>query len=259
MSTGKPQKVATKVSTGGEMVIAKERPSHLAIQSPGKPTRGNEGVTTADIIIPRVEIVQDLSPVRKKADPAYIDGAEEGMLYNSVTRQLYGNSVIVVPVLFRKEYLIWKDRKKGGGFRGAFGDEAAARAALEQLPDAADCAVKDTGQHFCLLIGTSGGARRSEEVVVSMSSSKMKVSRQWNSLIRITGEDRFARAYKLSVTPETNSQNQSYFNFKVEALGYTPEEVYKEAEALYESVNKGRVIQADRSVDETAGEVETEV
>lgn len=257
MSKSQGNKAAVNQSKG-ELVVPQERPKHLAPIDNSKPTRGNEAVTTADIVIPRVEIVQDLSPCRKKGDPAYITGAEEGMMYNTVTRQLYGSNVVVVPVLFRKEYLIWKDRKKGGGFRGAFPDEATARHALQQMEDAADCAIKDTGQHFCLLLSRENGVNRSEEVVVSMSSSKMKVSRQWNSLIRITGEDRFARAYKLSVTPETNSQNQSYFNFKVEPIGYAPEWAYKSAEALYSSVSAGRVIQADRSDDGAVDSTDTE-
>ena len=62
--------------------------------------RGAENVGTDDMIIPRIELIQALSPVRKKSDPAYIEGAEEGMLYNNVTRTLYGTEVTVVPVYY---------------------------------------------------------------------------------------------------------------------------------------------------------------
>ena len=75
--------------------------------------RGNEQVGASDLIIPRIELVQSLSPCRKKTDPAYIEGAEEGDLYNNVTRELYGKEITVIPLYFAKEFLLWKDRSKG--------------------------------------------------------------------------------------------------------------------------------------------------
>src|SRR5688572_12124300 len=82
--------------------------------------RGSENVDMGDVAIPRIEIVQMLSPCLKKNDAAYIEGAEAGMLYNSVTRELYGHKVDVIPVYFKKQWLVWKDRKAGGGFGGAY-------------------------------------------------------------------------------------------------------------------------------------------
>lgn len=228
--------------------VLSERPAHLAPINPNALGRGSEDVKTEDLIIPRLEIVQALSPVRNKNDAAYIQGAEEGMIFNTVTRELYGQQVLVVPVIFRKEFLIWKDRKQGGGFRGAFGDEGAAGRALAELEDKQFCEVVDTAQHFCLLVSKT--QERVDEVVLSMSRTKLKVSRNWNSLIRLAGDDRFSRIYMLETVPETNSKNQSYFNWKVTSLGYAPEYAYRAGERLYESVQKGRVIEADRTFDE---------
>ncbi len=222
--------------TGTSMVVMSEaRPAWLKTES----TRGSEDVKAEDLVIPRLELVQDLSPCRKKADPAYIDGAEEGMLYNNVTRQLYGTAVLVVPVLFKKEWLIWKDRKQGGGFRGAFATKELAEEALAGLEDGEHCEAVDTAQQFCLLIQPEKG--RVEEIVVSMSRSKMKVSRKWNSLIRMDGGDSFARVYRLSAVAEKNSKNQDYFNINVAMAGFPTEQIYARAEALYEQIKSGRV------------------
>lgn len=202
--------------------------------------RGAENVTTDDMIIPRIELIQALSPARKKTDPAYIEGADEGMLYNNVTRQLYGEGVTVVPVYYTKQYLVWKDRKQGGGgsngFRGAFASEALARDAIAQLGEEG-LEVSDTAQHFVLV--NYGGEW--QEAVISMAKSKMKVSKRWNSLIRMTGVDSFARAYKLSATTETNARNESYFNFAISPLGFVNKEVYDRAEKLYETIRAGGV------------------
>ena len=202
--------------------------------------RGAENVGTEDMIVPRIELIQALSPVRKKSDPAYIEGAEEGMLYNNVTRALYGTEVTVIPVYYTKQFLVWKDRKLGGGgsngFRGAFATEAAARDAIAQLGEDG-LEVADTAQHFVLVRNGEDW----QEAVVSMSKSKIKVSKRWNSLMRLTNTDSFSRAYKLSATVETNARNESYFNFNITALGFVTKDMYERAEKLYETVRTGGV------------------
>jgi len=219
--------------------------------------RGAENVTTDDMIIPRIELIQALSPARKKTDAAYIEGADEGMLYNNVTRVLYGESVTVVPVYYTKQFLVWKDRKAGGGgsngFRGAFASEALARDAIAQLGEEG-LEVSDTAQHFVLVrFGDEW-----QEAVISMAKSKMKVSKRWNSLIRMTNTDSFARAYKLSATTETNARNESYFNFNIAPLGFVQKEVYERAEKLYETIRAGGVKVSNDYDGEVAEAAETE-
>jgi len=201
--------------------------------------RGAENVGAEDMIIPRVELIQALSPARNKKDAAYIEGAEEGMLYNNVTRQLYGENAIVVPVYYTKQFLVWKDRKSGGGgsngFRGAFASRELAEVAISKLGEEG-LEISDTAQHFVLVRLANGDW---QEAVISMAKSKMKVSKRWNSLIRLAGGDSFARAYKLSAVTETNARNESYFNFGITPLGFVKEEVYKRAESLYETIRSG--------------------
>ena len=219
------------------------------------PARGAEEVTAQDLIIPRLEIIQALSPARKKNDPSYIEGAEEGMLFNNVTRQLYGTEVLVVPVYYTKQFLLWKDRKKSGGvngFRGAFPTQADAEAAVRALPpEDADVEIADTAQHFCLLI--NGDAV--EEIVLSMAKSKLKVSRRWNSLIRMNGNDSFSRVYRISGTTETNARNEEYYNLTVSNVGFVTPEIYRRAEALYEQIRSGTV-RVSTDVDESTGTVD---
>ena len=202
--------------------------------------RGAENVGTDDMIIPRIELIQALSPVRKKSDPAYIEGAEEGMLYNNVTRTLYGTEVTVVPVYYTKQFLVWKDRKAGGGgsngFRGAFASKELADRAIAELAEEA-LEVSDTAQHFVLVRNGDDW----QEAVISMAKSKVKVSKRWNSLMRLSNTDSFSRAYKLSATTETNARNESYFNFNVAALGFVNKELYERAEKLYETIRTGAV------------------
>jgi hypothetical protein len=205
--------------------------------------RGSEEVDHNDLIIPRLEVVQSLSTVRKKSSSKYIEGAEEGMLYNSVTRELYGTEVVVVPILFIKEYLVWRDRKLGGGFDGAHPTEEEARAKVSEMDNPDEWEVVLTHQHFCLILKEDG---TKEEAVVSMSKSKLKVSKKFNSLVRINGGDRFSRKYKLLGVPAENSQGQEFYNLDVKNVGFVDEPTYRHAEQVYDLLKSGAA-SADRS------------
>jgi hypothetical protein len=210
--------------------------------------RGSENVGMEDLVIPRLEVIQALSPAIKKSDPAYIEGAEQGMLFNSVTRKLYGHNAVVCPVFFRKEYLVWKDRKAGGGFRGAFPTLEEAQIRINQEDDPEQFTAQETAQQFCLLLDDATG--ETEEIVVSMSRSKLKVSRAWNALIRMNGNDRFTRIYNVFAVEDSNDKGDDFWNLNVQTLGFAPVEVYKKGEALYESVKRGeRNVVADTSTD----------
>lgn len=205
--------------------------------------RGSENVGSSDMVIPRLEIVQSISPARKKGDAAYIEGADEGMLFNNVTRELYGEDVTVVPVYFTKEWLIWKDRKKGGGFRGAFPNKTDAEHAIRDLKDSegkpenpADFEALDTAQHFCLLLQPG---KRPQQIVLSMSRSKMKISRKWNSMIALSGDDSFARKYTVEGVQDQNANGDDYYNLKVSGGGFVTKDIYTEAEKLYLFLKSG--------------------
>lgn len=234
----------TEVAAAKTGVVA-DIPDYLKNQTSA---RGAENVGTEDLVIPRLELVQALSPCRKKTDPAYIQGAEEGMLYNNVTRELYGASAKVVPVYFRKEYIVWKDRQLGGGFVGAFTSLEAAKAAQNEQENPDDYRVNDTANQFCLLVKDNGDV---EEIVVSMAVTKLKTSRKWNSLIRMAGGDTFSRVYELSAVVEQNKLNQDYYNLNVKIVGFPTEPVYRRAEALYEQI-KGGGVRVDQGVEGAA-------
>jgi hypothetical protein len=227
---------STEVATQGGALMVDERPEWMQDTS-----RGNEGVTSNDMTIPRVSIIQDLSPQHKKNKSEYIEGAEAGMAFNTVTGELYESGLMVVPVLFRKEWVIWKNLDDGGGFKGAFGTQSEAVAAMADLEDAEKCEVVDTAQHFVLIVDPDSTADNVmfKEAVISMSKSQMKPSRQWNSMIQASGGDRFSRLYRLDVVEDQNSAGQEYYNWKPKQLGYVNQALFQAAEKLYNAVKAG--------------------
>lgn len=235
-----------------------ERPSWM-----GEGTRGSEEVTIQDVTIPRLSIIQDLSPQRKKNQAEYIEGAEEGMLFNTVTNELFTSSVLFVPVYFRLEWLVWKNRDAGGGLQGVFATQEDAVEFVGQHPLAGQVTekgepvleIQDTAQQFGLLLDPNSPVAnpRATEIVVSMSKSQLKPSRQLNSMIRIATGDRWERYYRLSAV-EVDGAKGTYYNWKVEQLGFVSEAIFAQAEALYESVVSGK-----RDVDRESATTHEEV
>lgn len=213
--------------------------------------RGTEKLGMADLIIPRLEICQGLSPAVKKGDPGYIKGAQAGMLNNSVTRALYGDSVNVVPVHYAMQYLVWRDRKAAeawnkenprskkpiDGFFGAFTTNEEAIAEAESEGGAEECIeVVDTPTHLCLIIDHVSASV--EEIMIPMPRTKAKISRQWNTLVKLGGGPRFGRVYKISTVLQKNEQGD-FYNYSIASIGFASKNLFGQADRLYTNVEKG--------------------
>ena len=205
--------------------------------------RGNENVGADDIQLPRIEVLQAISPQINKRNAEYIDGAEAGMFFNTLTGDLLGESVRVTPINFVTRFLVWVDRQKdsNGGLRGVFDTEQEANQFLSTQEDAAKLEVVRTAEHLVMFDdGTTA--------IVSMSKSKQRASRKWNSLIRLNGGDRFSRSYELSSTEEKSAKGD-YIGIDIKNSGYPSKEVYFACEELYTSLQSAPAPRANYDAD----------
>lgn len=238
----------TKIeNSGGQLTVLDERPDWVNQDS----ARGSEEVTVNDIILPRIDVLQALSPQIKRTNPNYIEGAEQGMIFNTISGALYDSEIRFIPVVFKREYIVWQDRDLGGGFRGAFPTMEEAEEARQAL-DAPDTHESvETHVHFILVLHGDG---RVEEAVLSLAKSKRKVSRKLNSLVQMFPGDRFARVYKLNAI-EVDGQKGEFWNFDVNSVGWAPKELYERGLATYEAINAGaRSVDRNYSDDNAAAE-----
>ena len=69
----------------------------------------SENMTTDDMLIPRLKILQAQSPEVNKADAAHVKGAEAGQIIDTVSANLADGDkgVTVVPVSYRKTFIEW--------------------------------------------------------------------------------------------------------------------------------------------------------
>ena len=67
---------------------------------------GSQNMTQDDLALPFVRILGQLSPQVTMGDSKYIENAKPGMIYNTVTSELYdGNKGIkVIPCYYKKDY-----------------------------------------------------------------------------------------------------------------------------------------------------------
>lgn len=218
----KAKEESTAVSLFGDKTGA--LPAHLQTDAPA----GNENVTSEDMATPRLNLLQQLSP-----ECQTVDGAKPGMLYNTVTGELY-DTVNLINLFFRKQYAVFKIRAKGQGFEGNFSTQAEAAAHMATLDSPNDWNIVDTDQHYCLLLDEEGNGV--SPVLIYMSASKLRVSKDWNTEIQLKGPqaDRFAGVWNLSSVTEKNGAGQPYENLKVEFMGWAPEDLYAAAKDAYQ-------------------------
>lgn len=152
---------------------------------------GHEGegldYDSSELQIPFVRLIQALSPQVKKSDPAFILGAAQGDIFNTVTGQSWSGEegIIVIPCYQETKYLKFKPRTQGGGFLGEMSksdpdvNRTTRNGATEVLPDGNELVKSD--QHYCIIVEDGIPSFG----IIDMKSSALKVSRRWKTQIKM--------------------------------------------------------------------------
>ena len=74
--------------------------------------KGSQNMTQDDLALPFLKVLGQLSPEVNKRDGKYVEGAEPGMILNSVTNEVFDGTkgVQVLPVFYERKYVEWADR-----------------------------------------------------------------------------------------------------------------------------------------------------
>lgn len=222
----------------------------------GEGARGRENVDKSDLVLPRLKLLQPLSPEAQDEDK----DAEAGHLYNTLTQQDFGSSIIFIPIVHFKSRIYWRDRDDDSGERiicsASDGLHPTSQEFAElcincknqawnnKASDPKDKAPKCTMLYnFAILI--EGDA---SPIALSMERSKIKVAKKLLSLITCTGKlDMFAKKYKLGVTKEKNKKG-IWFNYDITPVGFVTAEEFKVAENAYQSL-KDLAVTVDQNTD----------
>lgn len=216
------------------LVLEKDVPEYLR-EYKGQ-QQGRDNVEKDDILIPRLGLAQTgMSPQLKKLSEFFIPDLQPGQLFNTVTNEIYGTEVFVVPLIFFKQYIEFTPMNEGGGVKGMYADASEVPPEKLQFLGGVKPAVTEFKNRLCLLIREG---HKPILIVVSFKSSGLKSAKKWNSLIQGTNLPAYARCYKLKVVDKVKGQ-QNWFGLDPEYDVFVPEHFFKTAEQFFIDMAKG--------------------
>ncbi len=215
--------------------------------------KGLGAIGQEDLALPFLKILGQLSPEVNKREGKYVEGAEPGMIFNSVSGELYDGvkGLDVIPAFYKLEYIEWKDRGEGPGAPVAIYDSSSDIMSKtkpdanykDRLPNGNY--IEKTASHFVIITGDSPST-----ALISMKSTQLKISRKWNSMmsgIKLKGKNglytpaSFSHIYKLKTTQMSNDKG-TWFGWEVSKVGpITDAGLYQQAKSFSESISKGAV------------------
>ena len=215
--------------------------------------KGLGNIGQQDLALPFLKILGQLSPEVNKRDGKYVEGAEPGMIFNSVSGDLYDGAkgIDVIPAFYKLEYVEWKDRGEGSGGPVAVHDSSsdimsqtkADANYKDRLPNGNY--VEKTASHFVIITGDSPTT-----ALISMKSTQLKISRKWNSMmsgIKLKGKNglftpaSFSHIYRLKTTQMSNDKG-TWFGWDVSKAGpITDTSLYQQAKTFSDNISKGSV------------------
>ncbi len=188
---------------------------------------GFSEVSTEDLAIPFIRILAQLSPEVNKRDGKYVQGAEAGMLFNTVLGKAWDGEkgIVVVPCHYSKRFLEWRPRQSGGGFVGSYTPEEAARLRTTRNDRNEDILpngnlLTTTAQFFVLFLHEEGV----QPSLLAMSSTQLKKARKWLTQMQaMTAKGKngasytlpmFSHAYRIRTVAESNDKGD-WFGYDI--------------------------------------------
>ena len=206
------QKTETKIATPKETAVATFDDTLLSGGT------GLEETTTEDFAIPFIRVLQSNSPQVNKQKGEYVEGAEVGKLFNTVTNEVYDGQegITVVPCAYVKKFIEWIPREKGGGLVDASHDASILKSCTRDdetrkfhTPEGNE--IVEPAQFFVLILEPEP-----QQAVLTFTSTQLGVSRKWLTMLRMArvqnskGESvqapMFAYNYQVTTTSLSNDK-----------------------------------------------------
>ena len=225
---------------------------------------GMEGMDQEDFMIPRISILQQGSPQVDKNDGKYVEGAEAGDIFNTVSRTVISGDkgILAIPIKYRRAYIEWKPRDAGGGLIKDHGSDSSVLDDCDQDSKTFRHVTKDgneivtTAEYYIFIINGSY-----EPALLSMAGSQLKKARRWNSMtnqLKLAKPDgsgffnpaMFYSGYQMTTVPEKNEKG-TWFGWDIQMLHGenggiiknipNGSDIYMAARSFKETIQKGSV------------------
>ena len=204
-----------------------------------------------DFALPFLRVLGQLSPETNKRDAKYVEGAEPGMIFNTVTKVAYDGEkgLNIIPCYYKREYVEWSDR--GQGTSAPVAIHSVSSGIIKEATR--DASYKDRLPNGNYLENTASYFVITEDMqtaLISMKSTQLKVSRNWNSMmnsIKLKGKNglftpaAYSHVYNLKTIEQSNDKG-TWFGWTIEKVGPVQDKaLYESAKAFAENVSTGDV------------------
>ena len=235
-------------------VIKKEEAGALATNMfEADANAGVENMSQEDLALPFLKVLGQLSPEVNKAHAKYKEGAEPGMIFNTVSGQFFDGAkgIEIIPVHYQRQLVEWQDRGASTGAPVAIHNAESDimskttrdKSYKDRLPNGNY--IEKTASHFVIILGDAPTT-----ALINMKSTQLKTSRKWNSMmagVRLKGKNglftpsSFSHIYRLRTVQQSNDKG-TWFGWEVSKIGQVQEtELYQQARVFAENISKGDV------------------
>ena len=237
--------------------VAPKQSFSIAAASEDLADKGFEQMGANDLALPFLKVLGQLSPQVTQGDPAFIADARPGMIFNSVTQDLFDGQkgIEIVPCYYKLEYLEWPDRQEGANApvntypadSDILSQTKRDEQNLDRLPNGNY--IQETASHFVLRVEDG---QPQETALMSMKATQRKKSKMWNSMMRSVKEKRsdgkgfytpamFTQRYLLNTVLEKNAKG-TWYGWKISHVGPVQNQITLDAAmGFYDSCMKGNV------------------
>ena len=199
---------------------------------------GFEDEDQTDLIVPRIKVINALSPERKEKV------ADEGDIVNSLTKELL-NGKVFVPVFKFNNNILWRDRAEGGGIiciarNGKTGEDSDG---TNKLCSACKrCEFDNTKQgkealptctKYINFFGFFSG-EHGMPIILSFAKTNYNEGRKLYSLAKVTMQNIWNHGYRLDSKLMSKNGND-WYNIAIIPAGATSAEDREYALSLYKS------------------------
>jgi len=215
--------------------------------------KGSQNMTQDDLALPFLKVLGQLSPEVNKRDGKYVEGAEPGMILNTVTNEIFDGAkgMNVIPVYYERKLVEWQDRGESKGapvaIHNAESDIMSQTTRDKSFKDRLSNGnyIENTANHFVIVLGESPSS-----ALISMKATQLKISRKWNSVmmgIKLQGKNglftppTYSHIYNLKTVQMSNDKG-TWFGWDVSKVGPIEDKsIYDSAKNFAEKVGKGAV------------------
>ena len=212
---------------------------------------GFDGMGQEDLALPFLRLLAANSP-----EIGELDGALPGMIYNTVTGELYDGKagITVIPCAYVRQYIEWAPRGQGSGAPIAvypatsdiLSRTVRDKASNKDFLDNGNY-IENTANHYVMVLSNNVP----EPALITMKATQLKKSRKWNSMMMSVKTQNssgqfftppmYSQRYLLTTSAESNDKGK-WYGWEIVHLGSVLDaDVYNAARTFSQSIASGAV------------------